>query len=170
MSSSGRERHVGTSQPDRAPYPSRAIRTADFLLIRNFKPERLPMGVVYKENASEAELLEDHYLAYPDMDGSPTKAFVMTHRDEYPQHFDFAFAARPEFELYDLEKDPDQIDNVAAEPEYADVLQELTDRLMRLLRETGDPRVIGDGTAFDRKPFVDPTFVPEPKKKKELNF
>ena len=66
----GRERHVGTSQPDRAPYPSRAIRTADFLLIRNFKPDRLPMGVVYKEDASEADLLEDHYLAYPDMDGS----------------------------------------------------------------------------------------------------
>lgn len=166
----GRERHVGSSQPDRAPYPSRAIRTADFLLIRNFKPERLPMGVVYDEEASEAELLEDHYLAYPDMDGSPTKVFVMTHRDEYPRHFDFAFSARPEFELYDLKKDPDQVNNVASESEYAEALDELTNRLMRILRETGDPRVIGDGGTFDRKPFVDPAYVPKPKQKKELKF
>lgn len=167
----GRERHVGQSQPDRAPYPSRAIRTDDFLLIRNFKPELMPMGVVYKENASEAELLENHYLAYPDMDGSPTKVFVMAHRDKYPRHFDFGFAARPKFELYDLAKDPDQINNVASDLDYAEDLKGLTGRLMRILHETGDPRVIGDGAAFDRKPFVDPPFVPKPKKKKkELPF
>jgi len=166
----GRERHVGPAQPDRAPYPSRAIRTADFLLIRNFKPDRFPMGVVYEENASEEEFIENHYLAYPDMDGSPTKVFVMTHRDTYPQHFDFAFSPRPEFELYDLGKDPDQVENVAGEAEYAEVLQRLTDRMMTILKETGDPRVTGDGTTFDRKPFVDPAFIHESRKKKVLPF
>ena len=166
----GRERHVGEARKDRAPYPSRAIRTADFLLIRNFKPNRQPMGDVYREDASEEELLQDHYLAYPDMDASPTKVFLMTNRDSYAEYFDYAFAARPEYELYDLKKDPDQVSNVASNPEYANVLRELTDRMMRTLREHGDPRVIGDGAAFDRKPFVDPAFVPPVKKKKVVSF
>ena len=104
------------------------------------------------------------------MDGSPTKVFVMTRRDEYSRFFDFAFSARPEFELYDLKEDPDQVHNVAGKPKYAKDRQRLTDRLMRILRETGDPRVIGDGSTFDRKPFVDPEFVPEPKKKRVLKF
>ena len=127
------------------------------------------MGDVYRE-ASGEELLEDHYLAYPDMDASPTKVFLMTNRDSHTQYFDYAFSARPEFELYDLKRDPDQVDNVASNPKYAKVLRGLTKRLMRTLRETGDPRVIGDGAAFDRKPFVDPNFVPPPKKKKVLKF
>ena len=38
----GRERHVARAREDRLPYPQRAIRTADFLYIRNFHPERWP--------------------------------------------------------------------------------------------------------------------------------
>ena len=167
----GRERHVGEARRDRTPYPSRAIRTAEYLLIRNFKPSRSPMGDVYQSDATAEQLLRDHYLAYPDMDASPTKTFVMTNRDSHAKYFDYAFGARPEFELYDLRKDPDQIDNVASDPEYAKALQKLTRRLMGTLRETGDPRVIGDGSTFDKQPFVDPGFVPPAKKKKrELNF
>lgn len=166
----GRERHVGEARRDRTPYPSRAIRTSSFLLIRNFKPNRMPMGDVFKSEATAEQLLQDHYLAYPDMDGSPTKVFLMTNRDTYPKYFDIAFSARPEVELYDLKRDPDQVDNVAADPDYADVLRKLTDRMMNELRETGDPRVIGDGATFDRKPFVDPAFVPLPRKKKALKF
>lgn len=166
----GRERHVGEARTDRTPYPSRAIRTSNFMLIRNFKPNRMPMGDVFKSEATAEQLLQDHYLAYPDMDASPTKVFLMTNRDAYPKHFDIAFSARPEFELYDLKRDPDQVDNIAADPNYADVLRKLTDRMMSELRETGDPRVIGDGSTFDRKPFVDPAFVPPPRKKKVLKF
>jgi N-sulfoglucosamine sulfohydrolase len=166
----GRERHVGQARKDRAPYPSRAIRTSEFLLIRNFKPERMPMGEVFDAKATVEQLLQDHNLAYPDMDASPTKVFLMTHRDSYSKHFDIAFAVRPEFELYDLKSDPDQVRNVATDSGHAKVLRELTDRLMNELRDTGDPRVIGDGSAFDKKPFVDPDFVPTPKKKKVLTF
>lgn len=166
----GRERHVGQAQRDRQPYASRAIRTADYLLIRNFKPNRLPHGVVYDPDASAEDLLENHYLAYPDMDASPTKVFLMTHRDSHAKYYDYAFAARPEFELYDLKRDPDQVENVASNPEYGTQLQTLTYRLMRILEETGDPRVVGDGKTFDRKPFVDPEYPAKEWTKKELNF
>lgn len=131
----GRERHVGEARRDRAPYPSRAIRTSDFLLIRNFKPDRMPMGEVFQSEATAEQLLQDHYLAYPDMDASPTKVFLMTNRDAYPKHFDFAFSVRPEFELYDLKSDPDQVKNVAADPDYSMVLRNLTDRMMNELRD-----------------------------------
>lgn len=166
----GRERHVGEARRDRTPYPSRAIRTSAFLLIRNFKPDRMPMGDVYQPEATAEQLLQDHYLAYPDMDASPTKVFLMTNRNSYLKYFDIAFSVRPEFELYDLRSDPDQIRNVAADSDYAQVLSDLTDRMMNELRETGDPRVVGDGTTFDQKPFVDPNFVPPAKKKKVLKF
>jgi uncharacterized sulfatase len=166
----GRERHVGEARRDRTPYPSRAIRTSDFLLIRNFKPARMPMGNVYQSDATADQLLQDHYLAYPDMDASPTKVFLMINRERYPKYFDLAFSARPEFELYDMKSDPDQIKNVAADPKYRNVLRDLTDHMMHELSDTGDPRVIGDGSTFDRKPFVDPDFVPPPKKKKTLSF
>ncbi len=166
----GRERHVGQAQRDRAPYPSRAMRTADYLLIRNFKPDRLPMGVVYDPNALPKDLLMNHYLAYPDMDASPTKVFLMTHQESHKKHFDYAFSARPEFELYDLKSDPDQLKNVATDPQYAKALQSLTKRMMDILRETGDPRVVGDGAAFDRMPFVDPKHPPKKWTRKVLKF
>ena len=166
----GRERHVGEARRDRAPYPSRALRTADFLLIRNFHPDRSPMGDVYDREATPEQLLRDHYLAYPDMDASPTKTFLLRHKDSQRKFFEMAFAARPEFELYDLKQDPDQVNNVAGLPNYANTQQALTQRLMSILRETGDPRVTGGGDTFDRKPFVDPSFVPPPKKKKPLKL
>jgi uncharacterized sulfatase len=166
----GRERHVGQAQPDRTPYASRAIRTADHLLIRNFKPDRLPMGVVYDPDAKADELLRNHYLAYPDMDASPTKVFLMMNRKQYPEYFDFAFTERPKFELYDLRADPDQVQNLAGEPAHAEILEKLDKRLMAVLRETCDPRVIGDGRTFDRKPFVNPEHPPKKWSPKRLNF
>lgn len=45
-----------------------------------------------------------------------------------------------EWELFDLEKDPMEMHNVYAEPEYADVVRELTDELYRLKAQYGDER------------------------------
>lgn len=40
----GRERHVASAREGNWPYPMRAFRTADFLYVRNFAPDRWPMG------------------------------------------------------------------------------------------------------------------------------
>ena len=42
--------------------------------------------------------------------------------------------------------------------------------MMQILEETGDPRVIGDGKAFDRMPYVDPDYPAKEWSKKELKF
>jgi hypothetical protein len=44
-------------------------------------------------------------------------------------------------QLYALKSDPDQLRNVADDPQFAEVRLELSGRLMKALRESGDPRV-----------------------------
>jgi len=46
----------------------------------------------------------------------------------------------PEWELFDLEKDPMEMHSVYADPEYAGVVRELTDELYRLKAHYGDER------------------------------
>lgn len=71
----GRELHFYNARPGNVPYPMRAIRTKNHLYIRNFKPERWPMGAPY----DAAELTERDALykmglqttpAYRDLDES----------------------------------------------------------------------------------------------------
>jgi hypothetical protein len=60
------------------------------------------------------------------------------------------------FELYDLRKDPDEMNNVAEDPAYAAIRKEMTERLFAILRETGDPRMTDDGRYFETPPLAGP--------------
>lgn len=157
----GRERHVAGAREDNLPYPQRAIRTADYLLIHNFKPDRWPLGAplqVTDTDAPSAQQLENNtHIAFADMDASPTKAWLVAHRHDaqWKWHYNYAFGKRPEFELYDLKKDPEQMVNVADDVAYGDVKQRLIGQLSTTLKDVGDPRVTGDGQTFDRPPFSD---------------
>ncbi|MCI0628979.1 MAG: sulfatase [Acidobacteria bacterium] len=159
----GRERHVGAAREGNLPYPHRALRTADFLYIRNFQPDRWPMGAPYAVTATSAppaeglDLVSETLAYFPDMGASPTKAWLVAHRHD-PQwkwHYDYAFGKRPFEELYDLHQDPDQVNNVAADPAYQAKKAKLAEQLMKILTEAGDPRVTGDGQTFERSPFTD---------------
>jgi arylsulfatase A-like enzyme len=46
----------------------------------------------------------------------------------------------PEWELYDLKKDPMELNNLIKDPSYADVVKELKNELHRLQAEIGDER------------------------------
>jgi arylsulfatase A-like enzyme len=50
-------------------------------------------------------------------------------------------------QLYDVALDPNEIRNVAAEPGYARVREELSARLEQWMHETGDPLLAGDVAA-----------------------
>ncbi|TCO93592.1 putative sulfatase [Chthoniobacter flavus] len=158
----GRERHVATAREDNLPYPMRCLRTPKFLYIRNFAPDRWPMGAPYSATAtggpSAEELEKNTFIAYPDMDASPTKAWLILHQNDpaWKWHFDRAFGKRPAEELYDLQKDPDETKNVADDPAYATRKDQLSKELMGKLTDAADPRVTGDGLTFDRPPFTDP--------------
>lgn len=45
---------------------------------------------------------------------------------------------KPEWELFDLERDPHEMSNVVGKPEYAGVVREMKDTLHRLQAEVGD--------------------------------
>lgn len=157
----GRELHFHNARPGNVPYPMRAIRTKGHLYIRNFKPERWPMGDPY----DAAKLTERDPLykmglsttpAYRDLDGSLTKAWMMSQREEPgdKELFRLTMHPRPREEIYDLKKDPDQLVNLAADPEYASVLATLSARVDKVMNASGDPRI---KDAFDRLPWVDST-------------
>ncbi|MBC7967156.1 MAG: sulfatase [Fuerstia sp.] len=161
----GRERHVANARTDFLPYPQRAIRTADFLYVRNFKPDRWPMGVAPGFGLPDgpmpsAKALDaSTFVAFGDMDASPTKTWLLTDALADPQYrrfIDMQFALRPEEELYDLKHDPDQIHNVASQPEFAAERKKHSERLMTVLKDSNDPRVMGDGSTFDKPPYSDP--------------
>ena len=139
----GMERHVYA-------YPSRAIRTRDFLYIRNFDPQAWPTGESTKAAPSidyEAGDWPTHEGAFSfNIDPSPTKQFLLDHRKDPAVRplFNLACGRRPPEELYDLREDPQQLRNVAAKAEYADKCQELSGRLEVELRESDDPRFVDD--------------------------
>jgi uncharacterized sulfatase len=155
---------VHTAREGELPYPQRAIRTKDFLYIVNFEPDRWPMGDPRGMDNSDAaplpyhDLQWKHFVAYPDMDASPTKAWMIHHRNEDNVQllYRLAFDKRPYEELYDLRSDPDYMVNVAEDAAYAGMRRELHDRLMRVLSENNDPRVTENPCRYEHAPYAGP--------------
>ena len=87
------------------------------------------------------------------MDGSLTKTWLLAHwKDEQGKpFFELAFGKRPAEELYNMRTDPQQLKNLATSPEYKTVLKQYSDRLMKVLQKTSDPRL---EDAFDKAPYL----------------
>ena len=153
----GRERHAWV-RPGGLGYPSRALRTADFLYIRNFEPGRWPAGD--PEWYGDCDITNRY---------APSKGYMLEHRDE-PQVrdlFALAFGKRPAEELYDLAADPYEMSNVAALDTYADTKARLRAQLDGYLTETGDPRMTAAPPPFDEYEYYggQPLFPPEQSEK-----
>lgn len=157
----GRERHTH-ARPDNLGYPARAIRTKNYLFIKNYKPDRWPVGDPVPENKandlrSNTEGYKRLYPGYHDIDGSPSKKFMMDNKDEemVKQFFRNAFLKRPAEQLYDISVDPECTNDLSGNPEYAQVKKELRNKLDGALRKQGDPRMHGS-EIFDSYPRYSP--------------
>ena len=141
-----RERHANV-RPDNAGYPMRAIRTRDFLYIRNLRPERWPAG--------DPQAQKDPAHAFGDCDEGLAKTYILAHRQEpgMEHFFELCFGKRPAEELYDLKADPGQLHNVAEQDQYAAPRQELRARLDQWMKDTADPRVVKDDDHWDSYPY-----------------
>lgn len=151
----GRERHVGSAREGLLPYPVRALRTPEFLYVRNFKPERWPMGdplEAAKEKPDMDKIAKDTRAAFADLDFAPTKTWYVENRNnrDLTPYLAWAWMRRPTEELYDLSKDPHQINNLAAHPAHQATLKKLREQLMTELRDNQDPRL---EDAFDKLPY-----------------
>lgn len=136
----GMEKHVYS-------YPSRAMRTKDFLYILNFQPQQWPSGEVVGHNpqydfAAEPWPTEQGAFSF-NIDPSPTKQLLRLHRKDpaIAPIANLSFAERPNEELYDLARDPHQLRNIASESSYAATLQKMRRQLKTELVGSGDPRM-----------------------------
>jgi arylsulfatase A-like enzyme len=94
--------------------PIRAIRTTRFKYIRSFeKMPNLPLPSDIRRSLSARSV---------------------------PEEFK---GERPPVELYDLEADPDEMNNLVGGPAYAEIEKELDARLTKWLEETNDPILKG---------------------------
>ncbi len=140
------ERHT-VARRNAIGYPMRALRTHKYALIRNYEPDRWPAG-------------DPDYYAPPqgffgDVDRGVTKTYLMEHsmEDDVRPYYLMSFGRRPAVELFDMEKDPHQLHNVADDPAYRETKQRLIWQLEAFLRDKGDPRMRGD-TPWDTYEFT----------------
>ncbi len=141
------ERHDGCRKGGKG-YPCRAIRTHEFLYIRNYEPTRWPSGDPDAKNCARA-------IPYGEVDSSPTKSLLMDNAAEpgFREFHRLAFGKRPAEELYDLRADPGQVKNVASLSDYAESKRKLSDRLEQYTAKTGDPRALGKDAPWDYYPY-----------------
>lgn len=153
-----RERHASVRAGNLG-YPSRAIRTRDFLYIRNFHPDRWPAGdpVAYRDPA----------FPYGDCDEGPTKSYILAHQEEpaINRLFQLCFAKRPAEELYDVRQDPNELINLADNPAYAASKKELHSQLDQWMRATADPRATSNDDPWDRYPYYGGASSASPQRK-----
>ncbi len=133
-----RERHT----PWRAGgvgYPMRAIRTDRHLYVRNLESDRWPAG--------DPPILGE-------VDPSPTKDFMRARKAApgFERYYRAAFSKRPAEELYDVARDPGQMESVAALEAYSEVKRSLSSRLDRRLLATADPRALGHPPTWEKNP------------------
>lgn len=152
----GRERH-SDARWENLGYPERAVRTDQYLYIWNLKPERYPAG-------APKQMVGDSLIwAYSDIDGSPTKNYMIQHQNDLgrsynPEEsadngqltphtinsasiFQGAFGKYPKEMLYNIKKDPDCLKNLAEEPTYQKVKENLASVLIEKLKKTHDSRL-----------------------------
>jgi uncharacterized sulfatase len=130
----GLERHT-YCRPQGATYPIRAIRTHDYLYVRNFKPDRWPTG--------GPTFISSNKAPHGDIDDGPFKDFFFAPKTikKFPLPYRLAVAKRPLEELYDVRADPHQIKNLADDLKYAEIKKSLWQRMQKHLEETNDPRL-----------------------------
>ena len=103
-------------------YPVRGVRTERYKLLWNIA----------------------HPLPFPfasDLYRSATWQEALTHGevDHYGRRTVKAYVHRPEFELYDLVRDPDEIKNLAGDPAHAQTLDTLKAKIRAMQERTKDP-------------------------------
>ena len=136
----GKERHDVGRESD-VGYPVRGIVKGNYFYSQNFIPHRWPAG--------------NPETGYLNTDGSPTKTEILELRrkDIDSSYWSLAFGKRPQEELYDIEKDPECLNNLALDKNFTSIKKSLSNKLIEDLTKQEDPRVLGLGDVFDKYPY-----------------
>ena len=132
----GLERHT-YCRPEGATYPSRSIRTRDYLYIRNFEPDRWPTG--------GPDFVSSNKTYHGDIDGAPVKNELLDPENarQFSREVGLCTAKRPPEEFYHISSDPDQVLNLIRGGGHEEALTQLRGLLETDLQATADPRIEG---------------------------
>ena len=123
-------------------FPQRSVRDKRYKLIWNLMPGQENPGYAFTVD----KFIGDGEMANAVSEADPTV------RDAYER-----MAAPPEFELYDLERDPYEFSNLADSPAHQEILADLRTRLLNWRKRTDDPFL--DSSSVERlKMEVESTF------------
>ena len=139
----GRERQ-DVGRPHDQGYPVRAIVKGNLFYAVNYEPERWPSG--------------NPETGYLDTDGGPTKTQLLeaNRKGEYHNLWQLSFGKRPGEELYQIDKDPYCLKNIADDPAMTKTKATLRRQMEQELKNQNDPRMFGNGAVFDNYPHGEP--------------
>lgn len=106
-------------------YPMRAIRDRRYKLIWNIAA---PLPYPFASDLWTASTWQAQFQQGPDA--------------KYGNRSVQSYIQRPSFELYDLENDPGESINLAENPEHAELLAKMKDRLKAMQKRTQDPWIL----------------------------
>ncbi|SES64211.1 Arylsulfatase A [Draconibacterium orientale] len=134
--------HLTRGRMDERIDMSRAVLDKKYRYIRNYMPFRIYMQhLAYLFNARSAQSWENYYQA-----------------GRCNELQSIAFQPKPVEELYDTENDPNELYNLADDPEYKDVLERMRKENIRWMKHIRDVALIpeteyakraGDGSMYD---------------------
>ena len=122
---------IHNNVPEGRPYPIRTIRDTRHKLILNLTPDQ-----EYHEKHVMDIDREGYWRSWVEAARTDPEAAKALQR----------YVKRPAVELYDLRKDPWELENLAGRPELAELRADLEKRLREWLAQQGDP-----GAALDRE-------------------
>lgn len=110
--------HVHNNVPEGPAYPIRSVSDGKYRLIWNLIPEK-----EYREKHIEGA---DWFKSWKNSKSEDARFIVNRYKK------------RPEFELYDIEKDIDEFNNLADNPEYSKVLKRMKKELVSWMKSQDD--------------------------------
>jgi N-sulfoglucosamine sulfohydrolase len=106
-------------------YPMKVVRTRTHKLIWNIA---YPLPFPFASDLWDASTWQDVYQHGPET--------------TYGKRTVKAYIHRPQFELYDLVNDPDEVKNLAGDPANAKLLEELKGKIKAFQKRTNDPWIL----------------------------
>jgi arylsulfatase A-like enzyme len=144
--------HNAHGPADNEYFPTRTVTDGRFRYIRNLRNEIVPEYPLERFVTDAAFANKNKGLAWTCLDATPggnwgNHAFadIILNKEQFPVQYELLKASffRPKEELYDLEKDPYEMKNLAKDPGYQADLSRLSkslDEWMKKTADDGDPR------------------------------
>ena len=133
----GKERH-DYSRPKNQGFPIRGIVSEEYLYLYNYDISRWPAG--------------NPEIGYLDIDGSPTKTEILRQfrTGENDFYWKLSMGRREgNEEFYNISDDDECMINIASNPEFSELKQQMKTRMEEMLIEQEDPRMFGNGDIFN---------------------